>query len=269
MLSIVIPTYNSALNLKELILRIYKVMQDFELIFVDDNSTDDTLEILRRLCRKLPELKVISLSRNFGQQMASTCGLKYSKGEAVIIMDDDLQDPPEVLPMLIHKWKEGYDVVYAVRNRKDKKFLYTLFYKLFNRISYQKIPLDSGDFGLMSHRVVDVLADMPEHSRLLRGMRAWVGFKQASIVYDRLLRKRGKTGYNWLKIGQFAMYSLLAFSNMPLYLCLVFSLIALICGKYFDTMELFCMGILGKYIIRITDEVNQRPLYLIKERINI
>jgi dolichol-phosphate mannosyltransferase len=189
--------------------------------------------------------------------MASSCGLKHSKGEAVIIMDDDLQDPPEILPMLIHKWKEGYDVVYAIRNRQEKKLLYTLFYKLFNKISYQKIPLDSGDFGLMSRRVVDVINSMPEHSRLLRGMRAWVGFKQTSIVYDRPPRERGKTGYNLLKIGQFVMYSLLAFSNMPLYISFAFGVIALSCGKFFDAMELFCIGILGKYIVRITDEVNQ------------
>jgi len=273
MLSIVIPTYNSASNLKKLIYRIYKVLKtDFEIIFVDDCGPDDTLETLRILSKRLPELKVISLSRNFGQQLASSCGLKYAKGDAVIIMDDDLQDPPEVLPRLIEKWKEGYDVVYAVRNRNESRLrclAYKLFYRIFNKISYVQIPINSGDFGLMTRKVVDVLNSMPEHSRFLRGLRAWVGFKQASITYERPKRGKGKSGYNLIKVLQFVMYGLLAFSNMPLYISIVFGIIALIYGRVFDAMELFCIGILGKYIIRISDEVNQRPLYIIKEKINL
>jgi len=272
MISIIVPTYNSAVNLKSLIYRLYKTLDDFELIFVDDASPDNTLEILKPLCQKLPNLKVISLSRNFGQQMASSAGLKHARGEAVIIMDDDLQDPPELIPTMIRLWKEGNDIVYAVRNRKESKLrilLYKLFYKLFNKISYQKIPIDSGDFGLMSRRVVDIINSMPEHSRFLRGLRAWVGFKQASIGYDRQKREKGKSGYNFIKILQFVMYGLLAFTNMPLYISFVFSLIALLYGKFFDAMQFLCLGILGKYIVRISDEVNQRPLYLIKEKINL
>lgn len=276
MISIVIPTYKSTKNnIGNLIVRINSVLQkisykEFEIIFVDDNSPDNTLEILRSWC-KFRQIKVISLSRNFGQQLASSCGLKYATGDAMIIMDDDLQDPPEVIPDLIKKWQEGYDVVYAVRNRQEnkvKKCLYKMFYELFNKISYQQIPIDSGDFGLMSRRVVDVINSMPEHSRLLRGLRSWVGFKQTGITYDRPKRK-GKPAYTFRKVLRFVMYSLLAFSNMPLYISFVVGIIALCYGKFFDAMELFCIGILGKYIVRISDEVNQRPLYVIKEKINL
>ncbi len=273
MISIVIPTYGSAKNLKALTLRVARTMgiTEWEIIFVDDCGNDNTLEVLREMAKKIPQIKVISFSRNFGQQLASSCGLRHTKGDAVIIMDDDLQDPPELIPDLIKKWQEGYDVVYAVRNRKEnrvKKWLYKMFYELFNKISYQQIPIDSGDFGLMSRRVVDVINLMPEHSRLLRGMRSWVGFKQIGITYDRPKRK-GKPAYTLKKVMQFVMYSLLAFSNMPLYISFVMGVAALCYGKFFDAMELFCIGILGKYIVRISDEVNQRPLYIIKEKINL
>jgi dolichol-phosphate mannosyltransferase len=274
MVSIVITIYKSREILSTLLQRLFKVVRGFEheLILIDNGNTDDTLQALKKIALAYPQLKVISLSRNFGQQAAISAGLQYSKGDCVIIMDDDLQDPPELIPELLEKWREGYEVVYAIRNRKEgwvKKKLYTLFYKLFNRISYINIPPDSGDFGLMDRKVVDAINSMPEQSRFLRGMRAWAGFKQTGIYYDRPPRFKGKSTYTPVKVLQFVMYGLLAFSNMPLYLSFIAGLTALLYGKFFDAMELFSIGILGKYIVRINDEVNRRPLYLIREKINL
>ncbi len=280
MLSVVIPVYNSEKNILELIHRLGRILKDmnFEVIFVDDASTDRVLEYLSFWGHFYPWLKVISLSRNFGQQAATTCGLQYATGDAVVIMDDDLQDPPELIPQFIEKWKEGYDVVYGIRVRQEggfKAFLYKSFYRFFNKISYQPIPIDSGDFGLMSRRVVDLINSMPEHSRLVRGLRSWVGFKQIGIPYERYKRTKGKSGYNLKKLLQFVMYSLLAFSNMPLYVsfaCSMGALLLAITNKSLillvSSLQLFCLGILGKYLVRITDEVNKRPLYVIKEKIN-
>lgn len=274
MITIVIPTYGSEQNIPSLVYRLYKVLKqiDHEIIFVDDCGPDNTFSVLKKIAKEYSNLKVVRFSRNFGQQLATSAGLKYAKGDAVIIMDDDLQDPPEFIPNLIKKWEEGYDVVYTVRNRKEgwlKKKAYTLFYRIFNKISYLKIPVDSGDFGLMDRKVVDVINSMPEHSRLVRGLRTWSGFKQIGLEYDRPKRTAGKSGYNLIKTAQFTIYCLLAFSNMPLYVSFVISGVSFITGHILDGFQFLCIGILGKYIVRISDEVNMRPLYVVEETINI
>lgn len=311
LLSVVIPTYKSEANIIPLAERLQAVLSklpsEYEVIFINDNSPDNTIALLQKLCLQNLRIKVISLSRNFGQQIATSAGLKFSSGDAVIIMDDDLQDPPELIPSLVQKWKDGYDVVYAIRkNRKEgffKKLGYRLFYKIIANISYISIPQNSGDFGLMDRKIVDILNSMPERMRFVRGLRAWVGFKQAGIEYERAGRFKGKPSYNLLKILNLSMSGILAFSDMPLrisslagffvsaiaFIGIVFTIIQKIITYFlpynpiavwpgFSTIvlailflggvQLLCMGILGEYIARIYNEIKQRPMFLVKEIIN-
>lgn len=268
-LSVVVPTYKSADNLLTLVNRLKQVNVD-EIIIVNDCSPDNTLEVLRQI----KGIKVISFSRNFGQQLATTAGLKYATGDAVIVMDDDLQDPPEMIPKMVLEWKQGYDVVYAIRNRQDhllKKLAYKIFYWLFNKVSYINIPIDAGDFSLMDRKVVDAINSMSEQNRFVRGMRSWVGFKQIGIAYNRPKRK-GKSSYHPLKAMQLILYGLLAFSNMPLYFSLFAGMVILTISLIYRDrifflagIQLISIGILGKYLVRINDEVKQRPLYIINE----
>ncbi len=309
-LSIVIPTYKSEANLPALIGRLEDVLSalkyKYEIIFVNDNSPDNTMSVLRAICLGNYNIKVISLSRNFGQQVAISAGLKYTKGDAVIIMDDDLQDPPEFIPELIKKWEEGYEVVYAVRKTRRENVLkrtaYKLFYKVLSKLSHIKIPRDSGDFGLIDRKIVTVINRMPERDRFLRGLRAWVGFKQIGVECDRATRYKGKPSYNLLKIMKLSLDGLLAFSNVPIqissaiglfisviaFLGFIFTLFQKIFTYYFPEnpiavlpgfstivlsilflggVQLLSIGILGEYIGRIYNEVKQRPLFLVNEMI--
>jgi len=310
MVSIVIPTYKSAINIPVLNERLEKAFVDlnhqYEVIFVNDCSPDNTLEVLRDISRKNNHLRVISLSRNFGQQIATSAGLQYANGQAVIIMDDDLQDPPEFIPNLIEKWEQGYEVVYAVRSsRKDgyfKRIGYKLYYKVLNKLSHIKIPKDSGDFGLIDRKIVDIINNMPERDRFLRGLRAWTGFKQLGIECPRDSRYKGAPSYNLIKILKLSFDGILAFSNVPLQISsaagFIVSAIAFI-GMFltilqtlmtfifpdnplavwpgFSTIvlsilflggvQLISIGILGEYIARIYNEVKNRPLFLVQETI--
>lgn len=309
-ISVVIPTYKSESNLPVLIRRLEDALQEcgyeYEVIFVDDSSPDNSLAILRDACKSNPKIKLISLSRNFGQQIATSAGLKYTKGDAVIIMDDDLQDPPEFIPALIKKWEDGYEVVYAVRKSRKVGFLknigYRLFYKTLARLSYIQIPQDSGDFGLIDRRIVEIINNMPERDRFVRGLRAWVGFKQIGLECERPQRHKGKPSYNLFKIIKLSTDGIFAFSNVPLqissavgfvvslaaFLGIIFTVVQRIMTYIFPQnllavwpgfstivlsilflggVQLICIGILGEYIARIYSEVKQRPLFLIKEAI--
>lgn len=301
--SVVIPVFNEEENLELLHRRLSKVLQhlceDYEIILVDDGSRDNSLQVMMRLRESNPRIKVIGFSRNFGHQMAITAGIDYASGDAVIIMDADLQDPPEVIPQLIEKWREGYDTVYAIReSRKDpilKRAIAFVFYRLFKRMSEVDVPVDAGDFRLMSRRVVDILRTMPERNRYLRGLASWVGFSQASISYARDERYRGKRKYTLWQSARLAFDGITSFSHFPLRLVtnlgLVVSLagflygaIIIILGLFFDRVvpgwttlmaaviflggvQLIVVGVVGEYIGRIYVEVQQRPLYLIKQKI--
>ena len=258
--------------------------------------------------RRDPRIKVISLSRNFGQQVAISAGLKYATGAAVIIMDDDLQDPPDFLPKLLDKWSEGYDVVYVVRKSRKENFAkrlgYKLYYRLVARLSYIQIPKDSGDFGLIDRKIVDIINSMPERNRFMRGMRAWVGYRQIGIECDRAERHRGKPAYDLFKILKLASSGLTAFSDLPLrissvagfvisfiaFLGMIVTIIQKIMTSIFPQnplaiwpgfstivlsllflggMQLVSIGIMGEYTAKIYNEVKQRPMFLVKETIGI
>ncbi len=301
--SVVIPVFNEEENLELLHRRLSEVLQhscqDYEIILVDDGSRDKSLEIMSRLRGTDPKVKIISFSRNFGHQMAITAGIDYASGDAVIVMDADLQEPPEVIPQLIEKWREGYDTVYAIReSRKDpilKRAIAFAFYRLFRRMSEIDVPVDAGDFRLMSRRVVDILRTMPERNRYLRGLASWVGFSQASISYARDERYRGERKYSLWQSARLAFDGITSFSQSPLrlatHLGLVVSVVGFLYGAIMITLELvfgriipgwttlmaaviflggvqlFVVGIIGEYIGRIYVEVQQRPLYLIKQKI--
>lgn len=312
MISVVIPTYKSEDNLPLLLEKLCAMFEherlDFEIIVVNDNSPDNTLSLLRNICAAQPKIKVISLARNFGQQVAISAGLKHIKGDAVIIMDDDLQDPPEFVPNLVSKWKEGYDIVYAIKaNRKEgffKKLAYKWFYRVLSRLSDIPIPQDSGDFCIMSREIVTILNSMNERGRFVRGLRAWVGFKQIGIECDRGARHSGKPAYTLSKMIKLSLDGIFSFSNKPLkltswlgfmmsffaFLGIIVTFLQKIITFYFPDnrfaiwpgmssillsilliggVQLISIGILGEYIGRIFNEVKQRPLFLIKETIGI
>ncbi len=309
-LSIVIPTYKSEANLPVLIERLTDVLScliyRYEIIFVNDNSPDNTMMVLRKACSTNSNIKVISLSRNFGQQIATSAGLKYASGDAIIIMDDDLQDPPEFISDLVRKWEEGYEIVYAIRKTRQEKFLkrtaYKLFYRMLSKLSHIHIPRDSGDFGLMDKKIVAIINEMPERDRFVRGLRAWVGFKQIGLEYNRDARYKGEPAYNLMKIMKLSIDGLLTFSNVPIkissaiglivsviaFLGFILTLFQKILTHYFPQVpfavwpgfstivlsilflggvQLLSIGILGEYIGRIYNEVKQRPLFLVNEMI--
>lgn len=300
--SIVIPVYNEAEVLPTLYQRLTQVMESlgeaYEVIFVNDGSHDASPILIRELRAKDKRVKLISLARNFGHQLAITAGLDHSIGQAVIVMDADLQDPPEVIPRIIEKWREGYDVVFAVRERRHgegpfKRMTAALFYRLLRRLTATEIPLDAGDFRLMSRRAVEVLKAVRERNRFLRGLAAWVGFRQTSLTFVRDVRYAGETKYPLWAMMKFALNGLTSFSTVPLqlsiYLGFAVSLISLIyvvyvIGRQIFTdqfapdwafvivavlflggVQLISLGIIGEYIGRIYEEVRQRPLYLINE----
>ena len=312
MISVVIPTYKSEPNLPELIRRLTGVLSKLpyrhEIIFVNDNSPDDSGSVLKAACGADPRVKLISLSRNFGQQIATSAGLRYSSGDAVIVMDDDLQDPPEFIPELVRKWEEGNDVVYAIRtNRKEgffKKIGYKMFYRLLSRLSSIHIPQDSGDFGLLDRKILDILNGMPERTRLVRGLRAWVGFRQTGVECERGSRFKGKPSYNLVKMINLSMNGIFAFSDAPLrlsstlgfivsfiaFLGMVLTIIQRIMTfvlpnnplavwagfstivlaiTFLGGVQLIGIGILGEYVARIYNEVKQRPMFIVRETVNL
>lgn len=297
-LSIVIPVFNEAENLPTLHARLTTALNDlgfdYEIVFVDDGSQDQSPDILRRLEVEDRRIVVVEFARNFGHQVAISAGLEHSRGRVVCIMDADLQDPPEVLHKFLAKWQEGWEVVYAVRTeRKEwwgKRLAYAGFYRLLQRVSNIDIPLDAGDFCVMDRRVVDLLVRMPERNRFVRGIRSWVGFKQIGVPYARQARHAGSPKYTFRKLLYLALDGLISFSHMPLRIITIVGftvsalsfLVAMIYVIKKVTMgvgvpgfttlvvsifflagiQLMTIGVIGEYIGRISDEVKRRPLYV-------
>ena len=306
MLSFVIPAYNEEKNIEVIYTRLISLMEvikdDFEIIFVNDGSIDQTFEVLKKLAKKDSRVKVINLSRNFGHQAALTAGLKLAKGDAVISMDCDLQDPPEVIKEMYKKWKEeGYDIVYARRlnYRKDnliKKLGSKIYYKVLSKFSFVDMPRNVGDFRLIDKTVLKEINNMPEHSRYLRGMVAWTGFNHTFVDYHRPDRKEGESAYSLSKLARLGMDGMFNFSVLPLRLGFYLGFITIVLGfgllfyqiadviingvyyhlyKWLIVVLFIFMGfmfmlmwIIGEYIWRIFNEVRSRPIYIIKEKIN-
>ena len=300
--SIVAPIYNEGENLPELHRRVKDVMdstnEPWELILVDDGSTDGSTEIIHELAKEDKRIRPIIFARNFGHQIAITAGWDYARGDAVVIIDADLQDPPELILEMAKKWKEGNDVVFAVRTEREgdswfKLWTASLFYRLISRITDVKIPLDAGDFRLMARKVVDVLKQMRERHRFPRGMSAWVGFKQVGVEYKRAARVAGETKYPFRKMFRLAINAVTSFSYFPLQVATFFgfasagiAIIAilpvaylritgsqaffgqattLIAVLFLGGVQLISLGILGEYIGRLYDEAKGRPLYIVRE----
>jgi len=300
--SIIAPIFNEKESMPELYRRVGQVMEGlgepWELILVDDGCSDGSTELIRSLAEKDDHVRPIIFARNFGHQIAVTAGLDYARGDAVVIIDSDLQDPPEVIADLIAKWKEGYEVVYAVRAEREgeswfKLWTASLFYRLIYQITDVKIPMDTGDFRLMDRKVVNVMNSMRERARFLRGMSAWVGFRQVGVPYKRAARFAGATKYPLRKMLKLAMTAITGFSHAPLQLAtylgfgaaglaIIFIPIViierltglrafvgqattLIAVLFLGGVQLISVGILGEYIGRIYDEVKGRPLYIVRE----
>jgi len=300
--SIVAPVCNEEETIKEFYKRLTSIMDslhdNYEIILVNDGSTDKSLEIMKELQSQDKRIKIINFSRNFGHQIAITAGTDYSSGDAVIIIDSDLQDPPEVIPRFIEKWEEGIEIVYGVRESAEgisifKKLTSKIFYRTLQKIIDIKIPLDTGDFRLIDRKVVNSLKEIRERSRFVRGLTSWVGFKQEGILFKREKRFAGHTKYSLRKMLKLAIDATFSFSNFPLkiagyfgfiiaglsFLYLIYviilklftntliqgwtSLIAAI--LFLGGIQLICLGIIGEYIGRIGEEVKHRPLYIIKE----
>lgn len=300
--SIVAPIYNEIENLYELYSRVSKVMESsgetWELILVDDGCTDGSTDKIRELAEADKRVRPVIFARNFGHQIAVTAGLDYSRGDAVVIIDADLQDPPEVILELAEKWQEGYEVVYAVRAEREgeswfKKFTAAMFYRIIFRITDVNIPLDTGDFRLLDRKVVNVMNSMRERHRFLRGMASWVGFKQIGVDYKRTARHSGVTKYPFKKMFVLALNAVTSFSYFPLQVATYIGFFAagmailaipvviimrmtgsqaflgqtttLISVLFLGGVQLISLGILGEYIGRLYDEAKGRPLYIVRE----
>jgi len=300
--TIIAPVFNEKESLPFLYQRVKEVMdstgEPWELVLVDDGSRDGSTDEIRSLAAHDKRVRPVIFARNFGHQIAVTAGLDYSRGQAVVIIDADLQDPPEVILEMIQKWREGFEVVFAVRADREgetwfKKFTASAFYRLIYRITDVKIPLDTGDFRLLDRKVVNVMNRMREHHRFLRGMSSWVGFKQVGVSYKRAARFAGETKYPFKKMFKLALNAITGFSYLPLqiatYMGFFSALLALIAipvviimrslneGAFFGQasvliailflggVQLVSLGILGEYVGRIYDEVKGRPLYVVSE----
>ncbi|MFN6394346.1 MAG: glycosyltransferase family 2 protein [Aphanizomenon sp.] len=301
--SLVIPIYNESENITEMYRRLHHVMAqldgDAELILIDDGSRDRSLSMMRELHHLDNRVHYLSLARNFGHQIAVTAGLNFVQGKCIIVMDADLQDPPELILTMIDKWHQGYQVVYAQRTSRQqetwlKRLTAYLFYRILRRLAKVDIPEDTGDFCLMDRQVVNILNSMPERNRYIRGLRAWVGFRQTSVPFARDPRFAGTVKYTFGKSWALAIDGIISFSTVPLrlatYIGILSAFIALfmillvlywrlsepfspiigytlitISMFFLGSVQLICIGILGEYIGRIYEEVKGRPLYTLKE----
>lgn len=292
--SIIAPVFNEKDCLDELYTRVSGVMdscgEPWELVLIDDGSTDGSTEIMERLSKQDPRIRCIYFARNFGHQIAVTAGMDHALGDAAVVIDSDLQDPPRVILELIEKWKEGYEVVYAVRKERDgeswfKKTTASVFYRLIDKIADVRIPLDTGDFRLYDRKVINVMKQMPERNRFLRGMSSWVGFKQIGVEYHREERYAGTTHYPLKKMIKLALTAITGFSTVPLQLSMwtgcafcglsiIAFIINLIAGSgngtaisvfFMGGIILIFLGIIGEYIGRIYEESKGRPLYVTRE----
>lgn len=305
LLSAVVPFLNEAANLPRLFACLEQHLPTlgipWELVLVDDGSRDDSLAIVRRELERRPGLRatVLSLSRNFGKEAALTAGLEAARGDVVVPLDADLQDPPELIGPMLDEWRKGFDVVYAVRRRRagesrTKRITAFGFYRLMGRLSSTTIPADTGDFRLMDRCVVAALAQLPERSRFMKGLFAWVGFRQSAIHYDRDARQGGRTSWNYWKLWNFALDGITSFSRVPLQVLscggVAIACLALLYGAwmvlrtllfgidlpgyaslmtavlFLGGLQLIGLGVVGEYLGRVFEEVKHRPLYLVRER---
>ena len=302
MISIVLPIYNEDAGLasfiSELSLELTKISENADVIFVNDGSKDNSLALIKKFCEENKDFKYIDLSRNFGHQIAVSAGIDFAKGDKIMLIDSDGQDPPAVMHQMLAKMDEGYDVVYAQRiKRADesalKKLTAKFFYKFLNKITSIEIPVDTGDFRIINRKVANALKQMPEKQRYLRGQIAWLGFKQTAVSYERLGRNAGETGYTYRKMIRLALDAITSFSNWPLRLAtlsgffcafvgfflILYTLYARFILKQYEPgwpslmitiiflggIQLMGIGMIGEYISRINDNVKNRPLYLVGE----
>ena len=301
LLSVVIPVKDEESVLPKLadaLLPVLRALGPFEVVFVDDGSTDRTAELVLKLRAEEPAVKLVSLSRNFGQQAAMAAGLAHASGDAVICMDADLQDPPSVIPDMVAKWRDGFDVVIAVRAQRDeglsKRLPAKLFYRVMRKTADIDITMDSGDFCLLDRKAADALRELPERNRWTRGLRNWIGFRQATVTFDRPARAAGETKYPTRRLAKLAIDALFSFSSAPLRLATWLGFVAALVGGVYLAIalwaklvvghvpsgqtaiiafilllggaQLFVMGLLGLYVARIYDETKGRPLYVVGER---
>lgn len=303
LLSVVAPVYNEEATIEAFCERINAALNgiDYELVLIDDGSRDASLALLQRLADSDPRIRVVCLSRNFGHQAALTAGLDHAQGDAVAMMDSDLQDPPELLPIMLESWRAGSDVVYAVRTERTGETRVKLataswFYRLFSRLAQIELTRNSGDFRLLDRRALDALNSMRERNRFLRGMTVWVGFTQSAVPYERDARHAGETKFTPAKMVRFSLDAISSFSHVPLQAAtLVGFVVAAIAflgipvaiglklaGQYvpgittvllavllLGGIQLITVGIIGEYLGRVYDEVKQRPLYVVRERFNM
>ncbi|NDW02425.1 glycosyltransferase family 2 protein [Salipiger sp. PrR002] len=306
LISVVVPCYNEEPVLEETMRHLQYLAADlslryrFEFIFVDDGSGDRTLEILREAANRYSNIKIVSFARNFGHQIAVTAGIDATSGDAVALIDADLQDPPEVLAEMLERWQSGYEVVYGVRASREGESAFKIatarwFYRVLNRLSERPIPLDTGDFRLMDRKVVDALRSMPERHRFVRGLVAWIGYRQIALPYDRKKRAAGTSKYPLRKMLRFATDGILSFSSKPLQIATNLGVLAallaltgiiyaivlrvttsiwvegwtamMIAVLFMGGVQLISLGIIGEYVGRIYEEAKGRPLYIVRERI--
>ncbi len=301
-LSVVIPVYNEAANVLVLYQRLQQAIQPlairYELVFVNDGSTDASLALIKELAQQDPQVRYLDFSRNFGQQIAISAGLDKARGKAVIILDGDLQDPPELVPELYRQWQKGHDVVYARRKTRAgeslaKKITARFFYRLLTRITRTPMPVDAGDFRIISRKVVNTLKQMPEQQKFIRGQIAWIGFPQTYLEYDRPERHQGQSGYSYAKMIRLALDGITSYSNLPLkmatvsgfvvsgiaFLVMLYTLYSrfitrdyvpgwsslMVSILFLGGVQLIAIGIIGEYISRLSENVRNRPLYIVNE----
>ncbi len=301
-ISVIAPVYNEELNISVIYERLSKVLSSisnsYEIIFVNDGSKDRSLALVQELSTKDPHIKYIDFSRNFGHQIAVSAGLDHAKGDAVVIIDSDLQDPPELIAQMYEKYKEGNEVVYAKRKTRKgegafKKLTASIFYRMLSKMTSINIPLDTGDFRIMDRKIVDVLKDMPEKDKYIRGQVSWAGFNQSYVEYDRDERMAGETGYPLRKMMKFAMDGITGFSNVPLkivswfgFMVSIFAFITIlytlfskfvlnntvpgwssvmISVLFIGGIQLIAIGIIGEYLARMNANIRDRPLYIIRD----
>jgi glycosyltransferase involved in cell wall biosynthesis len=303
-ISVVVPVFNEAANLRPLAARLIGALEGarvaFEAIFVDDGSTDESLETLRALCEAEPRFRALSLSRNFGKEVAIAAGLDHARGRAVVIMDSDLQHPPEVIGQFIEKWRDGYKNVYGVRadratDPRTRVFFTEIFYRLLEKFGDVALPSGAGDFRLLDRQAVNALLSMRERARFNKGLYAWIGFKSTGVPFEVESRASGDSKFTFTRLARFALDGLMSFSSIPLkvwtYVGLAISVFALAMAGYYWTrtmlfgvdtpgfptlvvsiaffsgVQLISLGVLGEYVARIFNEVKGRPLYLVAEEI--
>lgn len=307
LISVIIPCYNEEEVIATTVDRLHGMTKEltayrFELVFVDDGSADKTIDILKDLAKKIPVLRIVALARNFGHQIAVTAGIDAAKGDAVVLIDADLQDPPEVIPQMIERWEEGYEVVYGTRKSRPGESAFKLatagaFYRVLNRLSEIPIPLDTGDFRLMDRSVVDVLKSMPERHRFVRGMVAWVGFRQVELPYERAERFAGTSKYPLRKMLAFALDGIISFSSKPLRVAMMLGVLSsllaclgilyaiymriftatwvegwtalMIAVLFIGGIQLIALGVIGEYLARVYTESKSRPLYVVNDRLSV